>query len=229
MPLAVLTAHGQPSAPAPPETALAELAAHVASHLPGWEVRSATLSTPERLEHSVQDGAVIYPFFMAKGWFTADVLPKRLTGYDVTFADPFGLDPTLPACAAKAVIAQITKLGWSTKDTEILLAAHGSARGPRAARAAQTFAKALSPLVSGAKVSCGFVEESPTVAEASRGLSHHALCLPFFAQAGDHVRNDIPAGLEAGGFQGHCLPVVGALPGVPALIARAIQKTSRKA
>ncbi|MFW8593565.1 CbiX/SirB N-terminal domain-containing protein [Cribrihabitans neustonicus] len=220
---AILTAHGQPSAPAPPEEALARTAAEVASLLPGWEIRSATLATPGRLEDVMQEGAVIYPFFMARGWFTAKVLPGRLAGRSYRMAVPFGLSEGLPLLVEQAVKAAAEDRGWALVGTWLLLAAHGSARGPKAAEAAESFASRLRPLLPGCALSLGYVEQDPTIKDAARPLPARTLCLPFFAQAGDHVQTDIPEALKAAGFQGAVMPVTGALPGVPALIAAAIR------
>jgi sirohydrochlorin ferrochelatase len=66
------------------------------------------------------------------------------------------------------------------------------------------------------------VEQAPGIDTIARTLPRQTLCLPFFAQAGDHVREDIPEALNSAAFAGQVLPVVGALPGTPALIASAI-------
>ncbi|UWQ73256.1 CbiX/SirB N-terminal domain-containing protein [Leisingera sp. M658] len=220
---AVITAHGQPSDPAPAEAALAGLAAEVATHLPDWDVRSATLATPGRLEREIAENAVVYPFFMSQGWFTAKVLPDRLKGRSYRMAPPFGLDAALPALAAQAVRQTVTDQSWPLAETHLLLAAHGSARGPKAAEAADHFAAHLRPLLPGCTLSPGYVEQSPRIETAATALSVRSICLPFFAQAGDHVKQDIPQALEAAGFKGILLPVAGALPGIPALIAEAIR------
>lgn len=225
-PLAVLVAHGQPSAPEPPEAHLAALAREVAGHLPGWQVRSATLSTPGRLEQDMQDGAVVYPFFMARGWFTGRILPRRLDGMQYRLACPFGLDPALPALAAAALLSEHQSLGWGAEAVQVLLAAHGSARGLKAAEAAQAFAAALTAELPGAGIRCGFVEQEPSIAAAARSLPGRTLCLPFFAQSGDHVKDDVPEALRDGGFQGSLLPAAGSLPGVAALIATAIRRAA---
>ncbi|AHD00298.1 CbiX/SirB N-terminal domain-containing protein [Leisingera methylohalidivorans] len=220
---AVITAHGQPSDPGPAEAALARLAAEVAAHLPDWDIRSATLATPGRLEHEMADDTVVYPFFMSHGWFTAKVLPDRLQGRSYCMAAPFGLDAALPALAAEAVRQAAERQGWPLAETHLLLAAHGSARGPKAAEAAECFAARLRPLLPGCAVSPGYVEQAPRVESAATALPAYSICLPFFAQAGDHVKQDIPQALEAAGFQGLLLPVTGALPGIPALIAAGIR------
>ncbi|QAX29116.1 CbiX/SirB N-terminal domain-containing protein [Leisingera sp. NJS204] len=220
---AVITAHGQPSGPAPAEAALAGLAAEVAAHLPDWDVRSSTLATPGRLEREMAEDAVVYPFFMSQGWFTAKVLPGRLQGRSYRMAPPFGLDASLPALAAQAVRLAAQRLSWPLAETHLLLAAHGSARGPKAAEAAEHFAARLRPLLPGCTLSPGYVEQSPRIETAATALPACSICLPFFAQAGDHVKQDIPQALEAAFFQGILLPVTGALPGIPALIAKAIR------
>ncbi|MGR3758641.1 CbiX/SirB N-terminal domain-containing protein [Roseobacteraceae bacterium NS-SX3] len=219
---AVLTAHGQPSAPEQPERALALLARETARYLPGWEVRSATLSTPGRLQAQAAPGAVVYPFFMARGWFTAKVLPDRLQGIPHRMACPFGLDPALSRLAAAAVRQSCADQGWQPEATHLLLAAHGSARGPKAAEATEAFARALQPLLPGTRILTGYIEQAPGIRETAAGLPPQSLCLPFFAQSGDHVRQDIPEALETAAFPGLLLPVAGRLPGVPQLIAQAI-------
>jgi len=221
-PIALITAHGQPSQPQPPEGALARLAAQVQDLLPDWQIRSATLSTPGRFESEMTDGAVIYPFFMARGWFAGQVLPRRLRDIPHQMACPFGLDPALPALVAAAINQEVGRRGWGDLDFDLLLAAHGSARGPKAAQAANDFATALRPLLPLARISTGFIEQTPTVETAAQTLGSPALCLPFFAQSGDHSRTDIPEALNAAGFTGATLQVTGALPAVATLIAHSI-------
>lgn len=224
MPVAVITAHGQPSAPDAPEAALADLAREVAAFMPGWDVRSATLSTPGRLELVAEDGALIYPFFMSQGWFTTKVLPQRLGDIAAQITAPFGLDPALAPLAADAMRAETETRSWPLDQVDILLAAHGSARGRHAAAAAFKFAKALSLALPGPRINCGFVEQSPSIAAAAALLPTQSLCLPFFAQAGDHVRDDVPTSLAEANFPGSTLPVLGALPGVAQLIANALRR-----
>lgn len=221
-PIALITSHGQPSAPEPPESALARLALQVQELLPDWQIRSATLSAPGRFEAELEDGAVVYPFFMARGWFTGQVLPRRIGATPHHLACPFGLDPALPALVATALKNEIAHRGWHDQSYDLLLAAHGSARGPKAAEAANDFTKALRPLVPQARITTGFVEQAPTVETAARPLTDRGLCLPFFAQPGDHSRTDIPQALKAAKFDGPTLKVTGDLPGVATLIANSI-------
>ena len=225
--IAVITSHGQPSAPPPAEIHLASIAAKIADHLPGWEVRSATLSSKGFLEKAMEDNAVVFPFFMAKGWFTGKVLPKRLGDIPFRITDPFGLLPGLPAATAQELKRVSEERGVPLEGNQILLAAHGSARGPKAAEAAQAFADRLRPLLPTSEIRTGFIEEAPFVADAAKDMKDHALCLPFFAQSGEHVREDIPEALQQAGFQGTLLPSLGAMSTAPALIAEAIRNVEK--
>ena len=93
---ALIVAHGSPSNPEQGEVDMQELAARVAVLLPGWRVRGVTLAAPGRLEAAVVElgGPVVYPFFMAGGWFTKVELPRRLAAagyvhYEISnFAKP---------------------------------------------------------------------------------------------------------------------------------------------
>lgn len=227
--IAILVSHGQPSAPPPAEIHLAYIAAQVSDHLSGWEVRSATLSSKGALDFAMADGAVIFPFFMARGYFTARVLPDRLKGWQYRMATPFGLLPDLPEATADLLRRELVARNWDAATAQILLAAHGSARGPKAAEAAEAFASALRLALPGPQISTGYVEQNPFIEAAAQPLGPHSLCLPFFAQSGDHVREDIPEALEAGAFPGALLPSLGAVPCAAALIAEAIETAADSA
>ncbi len=224
-------AHGQPSDSEPAEGLLAVLAGQVRKMLPGWRVLSSTLATPGRLEaaaRALPGGAVIFPLFMAGGWFVKQVLPVRLKRHDLITAAPLGLLPGLPDTAAAALTA------WAgihdRPAGEILLAAHGSARGQAASGAAEAFARRLrARLPEDAEVRTGYLEQAPFLADAARDMNKDAICLPFFALPGEHVRRDLPAVLEEAGFRGRILPVLGQAAGIPALIARTILDTAQEA
>lgn len=224
---AVIASHGQPSAPPPAEIHLASIAAKVADNLPGWDVRSATLSSKGFLEKAMVENAVVFPFFMARGWFTGKVLPQRLEGFRFRMTAPFGLLTGLPEATARELERVAQERNETLDASQILLAAHGSARGPMAAEAAEQFAERLRSFLPQCDIHTGFIEEAPYVVDAARGLEKKAFCLPFFAQSGEHVREDIPAALEKAGFEGTLLPSLGAMSTAPALIAKAIVEAQK--
>jgi sirohydrochlorin ferrochelatase len=203
---------------------LQALAAATAPHLPeGWRIRGATLAAEGALEQAL-DGLtnpLIYPFFMAEGFFTGTLLPRRLSAAGATTARqiaPFGVDPDLPALMARVALAAAD---GTAAQTNLLIAAHGSKVSRTSADSTHAMVAALGPLTGFNRIIAGFVEEAPFLADQARDLGH-GICLPFFALEAGHVIGDIPDALEEAGFQGPILPPIGQHPDVPALIAAAL-------
>ncbi len=224
---AIIVAHGQPSDPDPPEVELAALARQVAGHLPGWTVGSATLAAPESLKIAVQahENALIFPFFMADGWFIRTLLPRRLAeagAPEARMLTPFGLLPETAELAVGMLSDALAHRGWTPEKTTLVLAAHGSGRSPHPAAAARALRAAITARLTFAESRLGFIEEAPELVEVAEGAGPRALCLPLFVARWGHVEDDIPAALHAAGFQGVTLPPLGTAPRVPALIAGAI-------
>lgn len=227
MPHALIVAHGQPSDPAPAEAALASYAAEVDAYCDGVNVQSATLAAPGMLEarlDELPDDTVIYPLFMAKGWFVTRALPKRLGDRNIRILDPLGVDSKLPALAAGALQDTLLSKGWDADKTDLVLAAHGSGRSRNPSAVAIEFSKELAGCVTFQSIRVGFVEEAPSIAEAATGAGDQSLCLPFFACTGGHVLEDVPQELERARFNGHVMPVVGELPPIKRHIARTLTR-----
>ena len=219
----LIVAHGQPGDPEPQQQAVEALAASIAPHLPQIQVRGATLAMPGALNLATPE-TLIYPMFMATGWFTRSELPRRLALAGAAGArvlPPFGSSPGLPALCLSLISDAAADQGWPLKDTHLLIAAHGSGRSPAPSEAARAMATALAPNVAAA--SCGFIEEAPYIADAAKGLPERTICLPLFATRAEHVTDDLPEALTQAGFGGITLPPVGMAPAVPALIAESIK------
>lgn len=224
---ALIVAHGQPSDPDPAEADMATLARTVAGHLPGWQVRAATLAAPEALKTALDglDQPVIFPFFMADGWFIRTLLPKRLSeaGHGgLRVLTPFGLLPETKALAIRTARAALAESGWAEAGTTLILAAHGSGRSPYPAEAARAIEGAIAAHTAFAAIRTGFIEEEPALAAMARGVGDAALCLPLFVARWGHVIGDIPEALDTAGFTGRRLDPIGTHPDVPALIAGVI-------
>jgi sirohydrochlorin ferrochelatase len=226
-PSAVIVAHGQPSDPLPPEAEMHALAARVAAHLPGWEVRAATLAAPDALRAALQglDEPVVFPLFMADGWFIRSLLPRALAEGGAPAARllrPFGLLPETADLAVTVLREALAARGWAAADTTLILAAHGSGRSPYPADAARAVQSAIALRLSFADSRLGFIEEPPELVEVAEGVGAQTLCLPLFVARWGHVADDIPAALHAAGFIGITLPPLGSDARVPAIIAGAI-------
>jgi sirohydrochlorin ferrochelatase len=227
MPHALIVAHGQPSEPIPAEEALAAYAAEVDALCDGVTVRSATLAAPGVFEQRVaelNDDAVVYPLFMAKGWFVTSALPKRLVGRNLRILDPLGVDPDLPSLVAAALGDTLNENRWAAEETDLVLAAHGSGRSRNPSAVARAFANDLAQHLAFKSTRLGFVEEPPSIAEAASGLSAQVLCLPYFACHGGHVIDDVPQELSAAAFKGKVTPVVGELPRIKHHIATTLAR-----
>ena len=223
----VIVAHGAPTEPAPQEAVLQALATATAAHLPqGWRLRGATLAAPGALEAAL-DGLrtpLIYPFFMAEGYFTGTLLPRRLMDAGALTAQqtaPLGTDPALPALMARTALEGAKRAAITPADAALLIAAHGSKVSRSSADSTHAMVAALGPLTGFGRILAGFVEEPPYLADQARELGG-GICLPFFALEAGHIVSDVPEALEQAGFDGPILPPIGQHPDIPALIAAAL-------
>jgi len=177
-PSALLVAHGYPSQPGPTEAAMQRLAGAVGAYLPGWQLRGATLAAPGALEQALDglDAPLIYPFFMAEGWFTKTVLPQRLVQAgrpSLRQLPAFGSDPGLAALVAAQVQAACTAQGWQLQDSA---AAHGSQRARASALGAQGMAAQLAQLLALRDIRCAFVEAHPFWPMPRRAWAKRCAC-----------------------------------------------------
>lgn len=224
---AIIVAHGQPSDPQPQQDAAEALAAKVAA-LSGRQVIGATLAQPGALEDAVRGApdAMVYPMFMAEGWFTGTELPRRLAkaaaGPGTTVLRPFGRDPGLPDLCRRTARDAALAAGWDAQQITLLLIAHGSQRARASAQGTREMADLLAPRFG--RIVTGFIEEAPFLHDAAAGLGPRCIALPLFATRAEHVTDDIPKGLAAAGFAGTCLPPIGLSPEVPAMIAAALDR-----
>ncbi len=222
---ALIVAHGSPADPAPQEATLMALAVRTAFWLPGWRVRGATLAAPGALEAALTrlHDPLIYPFFIAEGWFTRTTLPRRLADADhpgLTQLPAFGHDPALPALMAELALAAAEDHALTASRTTLVLAAHGSKVSRASATITEEVAAKLRSYGIFASVRCGYIEEAPYLSDALAPGDHGpALCLPFFALNAGHVQDDVPEAWARAGNPGPLLPPVGEALFVPRLIA----------
>ena len=229
-PSAIIVAHGQPSDPQPAEADLAVLAGRVAVLLPDWQVESATLASPGALEAALAraaDTPLIYPLFMTDGWFVRSALPKRLGAAPAQILPPLGVEDGLPDLVAGVLRSAMDARGWTVKDTFLLVGSHGSGRSPNSKQATEAFVRQLRSRIGFKEVRTGYVEEAPYFGDAARGVPDKALCLPFFAAYGGHVKEDIIDALAAAHFKGTLLDPIGTFDAIPALIAESLRHAER--
>ncbi len=222
---ALIVTHGQPSDPAAAEAALGAFAAAVATHLPDWRVGSATLAAPGALTSAVAalgPRGIVFPLFMACGWFTGTHLPGRLAdagGAAWRIAVPFGCHPAIQDLAVTLVReAMVLPAGH----TDLILAAHGSGRSDAPAAIATFVAGRIQRVLGLRRVVSAYIDQSPRIADL-RDFDEGSICLPYFAASGGHVTDDIPAALRAAGFAGRLLPALGVDRRTAAIVADALR------
>jgi sirohydrochlorin ferrochelatase len=232
MPEVVLIAHGSPSDPAPAEAALQALAGVVAEALPGWVVRSATLAAPGSVKlafDGLSASATVFPVFMSDGWILRHILPKLLAeaGREATeVRTPLGQLPGFRDHCARMVLDVVAEADMPMDQTTVVLAAHGSARGPLPAAWANGLAQDLARLTGIGTVTAAFLEQEPALETTLARVAGPAICLPVFATNCSHAIGDVPEAARASGFAGRVLPAAGTVPGVVSLIAQALRDTS---
>ena len=221
---ALIVAHGQPSDPAPAAADLAGLAARVAALLDGWQVASVTLAEGEVFADTARGMApgVIYPMFMAGGWFTRVQIPQRLatagiSGWQVL--EPFGCDPAIHDLTV-TLAAEAAEPGAG-----LILAAHGSSKSTVPSDIARHVAARIAGETQVARAVPAFIDQSPQLAKMT-GFGPESLCLPFFAARGGHVIDDLPGALAEARFEGRLLGPVGCDDRVPGLIAAAVRSAA---
>jgi len=223
----LIVAHGQPSDPAPAEAALRKLAARVNHHLPGWAIGSATMAARGALQRArlQYPGAPIYPLFMADGWFTGTALPEQLEESDWRYLlPPLGMDQRLPALAVEILTRELMAKDWQMSRTCLIIAAHGGQTSANPAKVAQNFADAIRSISDFGDIRLGFIEEQPELSSITANAGERAICLPFFAANGRHVRHDIPVALSKAEFQGVILDAIGHAAQIPGLIAQSLKQ-----
>ncbi len=194
------------------------LAEAVAALLPDWRIGSATLAEETALtEAAVLLGTgMVFPMFMAGGYFTRVAIPERLRAGGVTgwqVLEPFGCDP----CVHDLTVTLAREAGADG----VLLAAHGSFKSSAPSDIARHVAQRIATEAGAGRVAAAFIDQSPQLVDVV-GFGSGAVCLPFFAAAGGHVTEDIPRALKTALFPGRILPPVGLDVRVPAIIAAAI-------
>ena len=165
---------------------------------------------------------LVYPMFMAGGWFTRVQIPAKLAEVGVATGaggwqvlEPFGCDP--------AVHDLCVSLAREAAADELVLAAHGSGRSSVPSDIARHVAGRIGDEVGIGRVAVGFIDQVPQLSSLT-GFGTKAVCLPFFAAEGDHVTDDLPQALAKAGFKGRILPPIGHDPRVPGIAAAAIAR-----
>jgi sirohydrochlorin ferrochelatase len=142
---------------------------------------------------------VVYPFFMADGYFVKTRLAERVAaappGLPWEIFPPLGLDPDLPGIVLRCAERAAGAAGFAPAATTLLLVGHGSKLGPASADATRSVAAALSRTGVFSSIATAFLEEPPSVEEALRSQRGPVVVSGFFSGDGMHAGDDVPAAM----------------------------------
>jgi len=225
----VLIAFGSISDPMPQDSALRALAAKVDAKMPEWTVRGATMAAEGSIGRAfdgLEAGAVVFPLLMTDGLILRKVLRDALRSAgrgDASLLTPLGLLPAFHALCAGMIGEGLAKAGLERAETTVVLAAHGSARGPRPAACARALCETLLAQLGVRDVVPGYLEEAPFLKDVLRQATAPAICLPCFVTNAYHATSDVPEAIAESGFDGLVLPAAGTVPDMIDLIADTLQ------
>jgi sirohydrochlorin cobaltochelatase len=166
---------------------------------------------------------IVYPMFLAEGFFAGTRLPAAVGAAAGTrrvhILPPLGLDPALADLVAGKAAAAARDRGVAAEATTLVLLAHGSSRDAASREATMDLAARLGGF---AAVRIALLEEPPSLAEVLDGIAGPAVVVGLFAGEGLHGGEDLPdliAGRDVA-----TAGIVGTWPEIAALVAAAVRR-----
>lgn len=164
-------------------------------------VESAVLADPESVPAALaRIGALlprVVPFFVEDGYFTRVVLPRSLPTGSVIHP-PVGEHDAMAGVIERQALAGCAGLAEPSRSAAVLVVGHGSASAPGRALALHRHTARVAATELFARVEYACLEEPPFIADVLAGLrGHPVVVVGYFAGTGGHVRDDLPALIDA--------------------------------
>ena len=145
----------------------------------------------------------VVPVFLEDGYFTRIAIPDRLLPLAsgsrvIRFCQPLGSHDGIADLIEARLLRHCALFDTQPKTLSVLLAGHGSSRGPGRARTLRRHAATLESRGRFGWIRVAYLEEAPFVAEAlasSRG--HMVAIVGYLANAGAHATKDLPGLIAA--------------------------------
>lgn len=188
-------------------------------------------SLEDAIRAAVDGGAkalVVYPMFMAEGYFTQKVLTQRISALeipiDVLVLPALGGEPELPQLMLDAALAAAGQSGVVPQQARLLIVGHGSKTGPASADATRMVAHAIADFGRFRFVEAAFLEEPEFLSDAlARSPGLPTVVSGFFSGDGLHAGEDVPEAIAETGGTAVYAGSIGALVQVTELIRSRIQ------
>ena len=202
---------------------LLELTDEVRRNLGNVQVEAGVLrgtpSIAEAWNKLTAPNRLIYPFFMADGFFCNRILPKKIaeaTGSDprepgspAQLLKPFGVSDWLEDAVMGALVRDMDQLGLIGSQPHLLIAAHGASVDRQSSKRANELADSLRQTGYFRDVSCAFLDEAPHLNCVIGTMLPNTLVLPLFNGLGSHSVDDMAALARVAPPQTHFLSPVG--------------------
>lgn len=196
-------------------------------------ITAGVLKGEPLLEDALKDarasGAVtllVYPLFMADGYFVRKILRERIDAAGVSAMSrilaPLGVDPGLPQLMLNEALRAAATAGFEPSASRLLIVGHGSKIGPASATATRQAAARVAIARRFARVTTAFLEEDPFIEDTLRDTSMPTVVSGFFVGDGMHAGEDVPDAIAETGANAVYAGPIGSAPGIPTLIAAAI-------
>jgi len=229
----LLAAHGERGAGAD-NAGVVSLAQRLASEGIAAEVVAGFIKGTPTLDDAIRALAsrdvVVYPLFLADGYFTRIALPRLIdqarhddSGRIIKVLPPLGLEPALVDVIADEAMAAAHVREISPEEITVVLLAHGSASDKASRAAARQLADRLHERRRVREIRVALLEETPSLAEAAKDVCGPVVVVGLFAGEGMHGVEDAKRLVaELAREDVILIGPVGTFAGVAALIGAAV-------
>lgn len=228
----VLAAHGDRGGQAP-NTKLISHRDNLANMGGFRAVTAGVLKGDPTLEEAVNSalstGAreiVVYPMFMADGYFNKTVLPQRLGALkpleSFRILPPLGVDARLPAFILDHALTTAKQHRVNPITTRLLIVGHGSQLGPASSISTHTITSFIAQKGIFSCVETAFLEEAEFLEDALQRCPSLTIVLGFFSGDGMHAGDDVPEMISKTGGHAIYAGSIGSLPELAAFIRASI-------
>jgi sirohydrochlorin cobaltochelatase len=196
----MLAAHGERRANAD-NAGVARLAGNLAAAGVAKEVGfgfiKGTPSVDQAIRALSSRHVIVYPLFLADGYFTHVALPRLVeqaiqqdAARTTSILPPLGLEPAMADLIADEAAAAAHSRAISPPETTVILLAHGSANDKGSRIAAELLADRVRQRQSFRNTGTAFLEEAPSLAEAMSEVRGPIIVIGLFAGEGMHGADD---------------------------------------
>lgn len=171
----------------------------------------------------------VVPMLMADGYTCRTVLPEAVAdvareGVTVRITPPLGTSPGVGDIIARRALLACLDRGWQPARTALLVAGHGTTRDAQSGATAKSAADRLRAGGAFGDVRVGFLEQPPLLADVLTELqSKPCVVAGYFADAGDHATQDVPALIKGKNPNAVYMGPIGADPEITDVIVKLLQ------